>query len=228
MSGSRRIVTRTLFIAYFAVLHALALCFVAEKLGWFSTQSGDPSVQTASDPKVSAASPDPTPPYLPDQNANLAAVPSPSGPLPSGLVIPVPGVRPEQLIDTYTQARSGGRTHDAIDIPAPGGTPVIAAADGTIVKFFDSERGGITIYELSQDKHFVFYYAHLQRRADGLHEGDGVKSGQIIGFVGDTGNAGAGNYHLHFAISVVENPKDFWHGRDINPYPLLRYGTALQ
>jgi murein DD-endopeptidase MepM/ murein hydrolase activator NlpD len=138
------------------------------------------------------------------------------------LIIPVTGVRPEQLQDTFTDARSEGRAHDAIDIVAPAGTPVVAASDGEIVRLFQSDRGGTTIYQLSPDKKLVFYYAHLQRYADGLVAGKFARQGEVIGYVGDTGNAGAGNYHLHFSIAVVADPKRYWEGTNINPYPLLR------
>jgi murein DD-endopeptidase MepM/ murein hydrolase activator NlpD len=138
------------------------------------------------------------------------------------LIIPVVGVRPDQLLDTFTDARSEGRVHDAIDIPAPAGTPVVAAADGEIIKLFQSERGGTTIYQLSPDKKLVFYYAHLQRYADGLVPGKFVKQGEVIAYVGDTGNAGTGNFHLHFSMSVVADPRRYWEGTNINPYPLLR------
>lgn len=138
------------------------------------------------------------------------------------LIIPVAGVKPDQLLDTFTYARSEGRVHDAIDIPAPAGTPVLAAADGEIIKLFQSERGGTTIYQLSTDKKLVFYYAHLQGYAASLTAGKFVRQGEVIGYVGDTGNAGAGNYHLHFSISVVADPRRYWEGTNINPYPLLR------
>ncbi len=138
------------------------------------------------------------------------------------LVIPVVGVKPEQLLDTFADARSEGRSHDAIDIAAPAGTPVVAALEGEIVKLFQSDKGGITIYQLSPDKKLVFYYAHLQRYADGILEGKYVRQGEVIGYVGDTGNAGAGNYHLHFSIATITDPKRHWDGTNINPYPLLK------
>lgn len=138
------------------------------------------------------------------------------------LIIPVVGVRPDQLLDTFTDARSEGRAHDAIDIPAPAGTPVVAAADGEIIKLFQSDRGGTTIYQLSPDKKLVFYYAHLLRYADSLVAGKFARQGEVIGYVGDTGNPGGGNYHLHFSIAVVADPKRYWEGTNINPYPLLR------
>ena len=137
------------------------------------------------------------------------------------LIVPVVGVKPEQLLDTFADARSEGRVHDAIDIPAAAGTPVVAAADGEIVKLFQSDRGGTTIYQLSTDRKLIFYYAHLQRYADGLMAGKIVRQGEVIAYVGDTGNAGAGNFHLHFSISIVADPKRYWEGTNINPYPLL-------
>jgi peptidoglycan LD-endopeptidase LytH len=138
------------------------------------------------------------------------------------LIIPVAGVKPDQLVDTYNEARSEGRVHDAIDIIAPADTPVLAAADGKILKLFQSERGGTTIYQLSQDEKMIFYYAHLSRYADNLTEGSAVRQGQTIAYVGDTGNAGTGNYHLHFSIALTSDPKRYWEGTSINPYPLLR------
>ena len=138
------------------------------------------------------------------------------------LIIPVAGVKPEQLIDTFDDARSEGRVHDAIDIMAPAETPVLAAANGKIVKLFQSEKGGTTIYQLNEKQDLIFYYAHLSRYADGLAEGDLVRQGQVIAYVGDTGNAGPGNYHLHFSIAAVSDPKRYWEGTNINPYPLLQ------
>ncbi len=138
------------------------------------------------------------------------------------LIIPVAGVRQDQLLDTFDDARSEGRVHDALDIMAPAGTPVLAATDGKILKLFQSDRGGTTIYQLSPDEKTVYYYAHLQRYADELSEGSFVRQGDVIAYVGDTGNAGPGNYHLHFSISVLSDPKRYWEGAAINPYPLLR------
>ena len=137
------------------------------------------------------------------------------------LLIPVAGVRPEDLRDTFTESRSGGREHNAIDIIAPRGTPVLAAADGRVVKLFQSDAGGITIYQLANDNRTIFYYAHLERYADGLHEGQILRRGDVIAYVGDTGNATPGNYHLHFSVSVVSDPGRWWSGTNINPYPLF-------
>ncbi len=139
-------------------------------------------------------------------------------------MIPVIGIKHEDLRDTFDNARSEGRVHDAIDIMADAGTPVVATVDGKIIKFFDSVRGGITVYQLGSDERTVYYYAHLQRRADDLREDAFVKQGTLIGYVGDTGNSGAGNNHLHFAIWKITDPKHFYDGTNINPYPLLKQG----
>jgi len=177
----------------------------------------DPTLPTPS-PIYSNASPSPVP-AEPGGIQPVAPANSFVGSL--KLVVPVAGVKPEQLLDTFADARSEGRVHDAIDIPAAAGTPVVAAADGEIVKLFQSDRGGTTIYQLSTDRKLIFYYAHLQRYADGLMAGKVVRQGEVIAYVGDTGNAGAGNFHLHFSIAIVADPKRYWEGTNINPYPLM-------
>ena len=140
---------------------------------------------------------------------------------PSGLAIPVTGIRADQLTDTFDAARSQGRQHDAIDIMAAEGTPVIAATDGTIEKLFNSARGGTTIYERSPDQKWQYYYAHLSAYAPGLHEGQQVKRGEVIAQVGHTGDASPNGPHLHFAINNMANTSGWWQGTAINPYPLL-------
>jgi murein DD-endopeptidase MepM/ murein hydrolase activator NlpD len=140
---------------------------------------------------------------------------------PAGLAIPVVGVKPGQLTDTFTQARAGGRRHDAIDIMAAEGTPVIAATDGTVEKLFFSNGGGNTIYVRSPDQKWTYYYAHLSAYAPGLAEGQQVKRGQVIARVGHTGDASAAGPHLHFAINQMAPGERWWQGSPINPYPLL-------
>jgi peptidoglycan LD-endopeptidase LytH len=140
---------------------------------------------------------------------------------PSGLAIPVVGIAAGQLSDTFDNARGQGRRHDAIDIMSAEGTPVIAAADGTIEKLFNSVRGGITIYERSPDQRWTYYYAHLSAYAPGLAEGQQVKRGQVIGRVGHSGDASAAGPHLHFAINRMAPGEHWWNGTPINPYPLL-------
>ena len=188
-------------------------------------RSASPAGSAESSPEITANvntseigfGPSPTPQTLKDV---LTLEPSYIGRL--NLAVPVKGVKTEQLLDTFKDARSEGRVHDAIDIPAPAGTPVIATAEGDIVKLFQSERGGITIYQASVDKKLIFYYAHLQGYAEGLTVGKRVWQGETIAYVGDTGNAGAGNYHLHFSIMVTNDPNRYWEGTNINPFPLLR------
>ena len=141
-----------------------------------------------------------------------------SGPL----IIPVEGVSSSALTDTFTQARaSGARAHDAIDIMAARGRAVLAARDGTIEKLFWSHDGGRTIYERSPDGRAIFYYAHLDAYAQGLHEGQAIRRGQRIGSVGSTGNADPAAPHLHFAIHAMQAHEPWHGGRAINPYPLL-------
>ena len=229
MKWARHRRTRTLFAAV-AIVAAVATLVVR-----LSRVAKDrrPNIVTLSTPQRPLAAPaasqnnfaeaQPTTPPIPSpQNDSSPAVPGAAAQALSGLIIPLAGVRPDQLRDTFSQSRSEGRVHDAIDIPAARGTAVLAAADGPVVKLFQSERGGTTIYQLSTDGKFVYYYAHLDRYADGLAEGHFARQGETIAYVGDTGNAGAGNYHLHFSIAEISDPKDFWHGRNINPYPLLR------
>ncbi|HET6568886.1 MAG TPA: M23 family metallopeptidase [Rhodothermales bacterium] len=163
----------------------------------------------------------PTEPARP-QEQHPPGIQAPPPSASSDLVIPVEGVLPDQLVDTYDAARSQGRVHNAIDILAPKGTHVLAAADGKIVRLFLSEKGGKTIYQLAPDNHTVYYYAHLDGYAAGLKEGQTVRQGQVIGYVGDTGDAAPGNYHLHFAIWITSDPANFWDGKSVNPYPLLR------
>ena len=142
---------------------------------------------------------------------------------PAGLAIPVAGVRKEQLLDTFTQSRaSGSRAHDAIDIMAAAGTPVLAATPGTVEKIFFSEGGGgKTVYVRSDDRRWSYYYAHLQDYAAGLHEGQRVQRGQVLGTVGSTGNANPAGPHLHFAINRMQPGQKWYDGEPINPYPLL-------
>jgi len=142
---------------------------------------------------------------------------------PAGLAIPVAGVKPKELVDTFSQARAGGgRVHDAIDIMAPASTPVVAAAPGTVEKlFFSQGGGGISAYVRSDDQRWIYYYAHLQGYAPGLAEGRRVARGTPVGFVGSTGNANPGGPHLHFAIHRMNPGEKWYHGRAVNPYPLL-------
>jgi murein DD-endopeptidase MepM/ murein hydrolase activator NlpD len=179
---------------------------------WFYGTVPEPSPEVSRSGSVVTVKPENAPPVVVAQQVRLA---------PSGLAIPVLGVTAAELSDTYDDARSQGRRHDAIDIMADEGTPVIAAADGTIEKLFNSVRGGITIYQRSPDKKWVYYYAHLSAYAPGLAEGQQVKRGQVIGRVGHTGDASPSGPHLHFAINSMAPGERWWNGTPINPYPLL-------
>lgn len=137
------------------------------------------------------------------------------------LDIPVDGVKPTDLRDTFFEGRFG-RAHEAIDIMAPRSTPVHAVEDGTIAKLFTSAAGGLTIYQFDPSSRFCYYYAHLDRYANGMREGDRVRRGEVIGYVGSTGNASEHAPHLHFAIFRLTPTKQWWKGDPINPYPVLR------
>jgi peptidoglycan LD-endopeptidase LytH len=133
------------------------------------------------------------------------------------LKIPVEGVDRKDLRNTFAEAR-GARTHEALDILAPRGTKVRAVEDGHIQKLFTSKAGGLTIYQFDPSATFTYYYAHLDRYADGLGEGQLVKRGDVIGYVGSTGNASPDAPHLHFAIFRLGPEKRWWKGEPINPY----------
>ncbi|MGI8560456.1 MAG: M23 family metallopeptidase [Luteimonas sp.] len=142
-------------------------------------------------------------------------------PGPAGLVVPVAGVSAVQLADTFDDTRGTERRHEALDIMAPPGTPVLAVADGHVEKLFDSDRGGLTIYQFEPSGRYAYYYAHLQRYAAGLAEGQAVRQGQVIGYVGSTGNADPAAPHLHFGIFLLGPERQWYRGTPINPYPLL-------
>jgi murein DD-endopeptidase MepM/ murein hydrolase activator NlpD len=179
---------------------------------WFYNFVPSPRPAVARSGNVVTVKPDNAAPVMVAQQVVVAQ---------SGLAIPVVGVRADQLQDTFDDARAQGRRHDAIDIMAAEGTPVIAAADGTIEKLFNSVRGGITLYERSPDQRWIYYYAHLSAYAPGLSEGQQVKRGQVIARVGHTGDASAAGPHLHFAINQMGPGDRWWNGTPINPYPLL-------
>ena len=137
------------------------------------------------------------------------------------LLVPVAGVTISQLRDSFFDGRSEGRLHQALDIMAPLGTPVVATDDGKLMKLYQSDKGGIMIYQSDPSGNYVYYYGHLSRYADGMVDGRQVRRGEVIAYVGDTGNAGAGNYHLHFGILKMRAPGKWSGGEPINPYPLL-------
>lgn len=177
---------------------------------------------------VVEAPPPVAPPLAP--SAPPSSVPPPAAPVDSvpadqprkgTLLLPVLGVTAPQLSDTFNETRGGKRRHEALDIPAPRGTPVIAADDGKIVKLFKSIPGGLTIYQFDPSERLAYYYAHLDSYAADVAEGKQLKRGEVIGYVGTTGNANPATPHLHFAIFELGPEKRWWKGTAINPYPLL-------
>jgi murein DD-endopeptidase MepM/ murein hydrolase activator NlpD len=148
-------------------------------------------------------------------NANATSLP------PGKLMVPVDGMRLAGIKDTFDQPRGTERHHEALDIMAPKGTKVIAAADGKVVKLFTSKPGGLTIYQFDPTEKYAYYYAHLDRYADGLQEGAEIKRGDLIGYVGVTGNSDPNAPHLHFAVFELTPEKQWWKGTPVNPYPLL-------
>ena len=170
-------------------------------------QSTATSLSTSTPLPISASTP------LPMLTANV--------PNTGQLLIPVAGISTHQLQDTFNQARGAERRHEAIDILAPRGTPVFAVADGKIVKLFDSKPGGLTAYQYDMSEKFAYYYAHLDRYAASVKEGSVLKQGELVGYVGTTGNSDPATPHLHFAIFEIGSEKKWWKGTPINPFPLL-------
>jgi len=137
------------------------------------------------------------------------------------IAMPIEGVQGPALQDTFTDRRTGG-SHEALDIPALRGTPVHAVDDGKLVKLFTSVPGGLTVYQFDPTGRLAYYYAHLDRYADNLHEGMTLRRGDVVGYVGTTGNAPPNVPHLHFAVFLLDADKRWWKGTAINPYPALR------
>lgn len=211
-----------------ALVFLIGLLLGANLVYFFMARGSDCKAAAAAVEATDATGPTTTP---------APPVPKPHGPSPStgdaqpratpsgepaGLLVPVQGIAPAQLSDTFNDARGSERSHNAMDIMAPTGTPVVAVADGKLVKLFDSKAGGLTMYQFDTTETYSFYYAHLDRYADGIAEGQMLRRGQVIGYVGATGNADPSSPHLHFAVYRL-GPEKRWHeGTPINPYPLLR------
>jgi peptidoglycan LD-endopeptidase LytH len=164
----------------------------------------------------------------PSHAAPVAAVATPapvvpvmSDPIaPRPMIVPVAGVARSALRDTFDEGR-GMHRHEAIDIMAPRGTPVIATDDGVVQKLFTSVAGGLTVYQFDPDQRYCYYYAHLDGYAAGLHEGQPLRRGEVIGYVGTSGNASKDTPHLHFALIRLDPDRRWWKGTYVNPYPLL-------
>lgn len=212
-------------LVYYAATHGM----VGPSSTTLPTAAAPPPTETAS-----AAAPE-TPSTRAKGAADMPASPTPTSETPAavampamsqaigptGLLLPVAGIRAEQLVDTFSDARSEGRVHDAIDIMAPRGTPVLAASDGTVAKLFTSKAGGLTIYEFDPGSTWVYYYAHLDRYAANIAEGQSLRRGEVIGYVGSSGNASPDAPHLHFEVSRLGPEKHWWQATQVDPYPLL-------
>jgi murein DD-endopeptidase MepM/ murein hydrolase activator NlpD len=135
--------------------------------------------------------------------------------------VPIAGVDPEELEDTFNEVHDGHK-HEALDIPAPRGTPVMAVAEGNVVKLFTSKPGGLTVYQFDNTQTYCYYYAHLDRYASGLKENTLLRKGDVLGYVGSTGNAVPSAPHLHFAVTKLGPDKKWWEGTPIDPLPLLK------
>ena len=143
------------------------------------------------------------------------------------LMVPVAGIAPERIPDTYQAARSGGRVHRALDILAPRGTPVVSADDGRVYRVRSNALGGLTIYAVDTAERFIYYYAHLDAYRDGLREGMPLRQGDLLGFVGTSGNAPANTPHLHFQVMRMR-PDRYWDGAPLNPLPFLSFSGLVR
>ena len=179
---------------------------------------------TRTDSSYDAIDPPEVPEVVPQSTSAVAAINRqaiyPQGPGYDVVVIPVAGIERSDLRDTFAEAR-GKRRHNAIDILAPHGTPVLATVDGVVAKIFESKQGGLTVYVSDPRKEWIHYFAHLARYAPGLREGMQIRQGELIGYVGVTGNAPPGTPHLHFSIDRLPPSGEWWKGIPTNPYPVF-------
>jgi len=176
-------------------------------------------------PPAPAPSPAATPPAAPPEPepapAPTASAPGDVAPPALHLAMPIAGIDPATLTDTFNEIHSGHK-HEALDIPAPRGTPVLAVAEGNVVKLFKSKPGGLTVYQFDDSQTYCFYYAHLLRYAPGLTEHTLLRKGDVLGYVDSTGNASPEAPHLHFEVSKLGPDKKWWQGTPIDPLPLLK------
>jgi murein DD-endopeptidase MepM/ murein hydrolase activator NlpD len=202
------------------VLNRALVVAIIGAIAWFvlTIPTRSPPGEEAQAPGTAAAPAPAAVPVATPAPGVAAQVPYTGG----ALLVPVQGVAPAQLTDTFTAARGTGRSHDAIDIRAARGTPILAAAEGTVEKlYFSNGGGGITLYVRSPDRRWMYAYAHLDRYAPGLAEGQQVRPGTVLGFVGSTGDASPDGPHLHFAVNAMAPGERWWEGSPVNPYPLL-------
>jgi murein DD-endopeptidase MepM/ murein hydrolase activator NlpD len=167
-------------------------------------------------PAAASVAPVTAPPALPP-----APVEGTVAPPSLHVAMPIAGIDPEELEDTFNEVHDGHK-HEALDIPAPRGTPVMAVAEGNVAKLFSSKPGGLTVYQFDDSQTYCYYYAHLDRYAPGLTEHTLLRKGDVLGYVGSTGNASPEAPHLHFAVTRLGPDKKWWDGTPIDPLPLLK------
>jgi murein DD-endopeptidase MepM/ murein hydrolase activator NlpD len=158
------------------------------------------------------------PPVTPEAMAALAA---------RRISVPIAGIPAAKLPETFNESRGGGaRKHEALDIMSPRNTPIHSVDDGSVIKLFTSKAGGLTVYAADPTGHFIYYYAHLDHYTPGLHEGQPLHRGDVIGYVGSTGDASPDAPHLHFAIALSNNVNEWWKGTAVDPTPVLQASAA--
>jgi murein DD-endopeptidase MepM/ murein hydrolase activator NlpD len=201
----------------------------------------DPAADAATDPKGSTAGPQGSalhsdgaeaagkvvattgePLVAPASPTSLPAVSAIGDLRRRGLRVPIDDADVEAMKGGFEEGRDAGRPHEAVDILAARNTPIRAVEDGTIAKLFESKAGGTTAYQFDPSGRFCYYYAHLERYAPGLHDGQHISQGEVIGFVGTSGNAPPNTPHLHFAVFELEADRHWWKGRAIDPYLIFR------
>lgn len=199
-----------------------AAAFAGGVLWVLISQTPEPPASSSPAPVPSVAATPAPPPSAPQTSTPVPTQAlTPAAAVPA-LLLPVQGVLARDLRDTFADGRDNNqRGHEAIDIHAPRGTPVLAVDDGPIAKLFLSKPGGITIYQFDATGQLAYYYAHLDAYAAGLKEGQNIRRGSVIGYVGSSGNANPDAPHLHFAIFRLGVEKQWWKGEPINPFEHL-------
>ena len=208
-------------------MYAAGAGFIAGVLVTAAIARAPVSVPRPATIEVRPARSETPPPVAPPPPASEAALPVVSAdPIEElrrrHLALPVQRISRDEIRDNFNESRGGDRRHEAIDVMAPRNTPVLAVEDGAVAKLFLSEAGGITVYQFDPTESYVYYYAHLEGYAHGLKEKDPVARGQVIGYVGTTGNAPRDAPHLHFAIFRMTGEKQWWRGTAIDPYQVFR------
>jgi len=216
------------------VIPAFAICFAAGvATGWW-LRGGPPvpagAVETPAAVSLSSAAAE-APRVRPPATSSTGGAVATSGRAEGEAVdtlrhrslrLPIDNADVDRLKGMFAEARGSERAHEAVDILAPRNTPIHAVEDGTIAKLFTSKAGGLTIYQFDPTQQFCYYYAHLERYAPALADGQHVARGEIIGYVGTSGNAPPNTPHLHFAIFELGADKRWWQGRPIDPYLVLK------